>query len=121
MAQNKNQKKKDKGDQWPKREKLIEALEIFQNFRDMCQFQMELGYWATMDFPTKHHLNKILSIQYMDKKMLEEVYGKVLVKRTFDMMPYCKSYISFVKMVKKGNHANKKQNRNSSAKTSSKN
>lgn len=82
---------------WPKREKLIEAVDTFDNFRQMCALQMETGYWATVDFPSKHHINKILSVQYMDKKVLEDEYGPVLVSRVFSLLPFCKKYVAFVR------------------------
>lgn len=103
MVKNKNKEK------WPKREKLVDAVEVFERFRDMCVWEMDLGYWATVDFPSKHHINKILSVQYMDKDTLEAVYGTGLVKRIFELMPYCKHYVQFVRGrdEKVGNKRNK--------------
>jgi len=94
----KENEKESKSTYWPKKNKLVEALKVIEDFRLLCQFQMELGYWATTDFPTKHHLNKILSTQYMDKKLLEKVYGKGLAKRVNKLLPYCKHYASFTRL-----------------------
>lgn len=92
---------------WPKKEKLVDAVEIFEKFRDICIWEMDAGYWATVDFPSKHHINKILSIQYMDREVLEAVYGTGLIKKTFKLMPYCKHYVQFVKEDKDERVANK--------------
>ena len=82
--------------QWPKREKLIQALDVFERFREQCKLQMDLGYWVTMDFPTKNHLNKILSFQYLDRDVAEKIYGSTLTARTYDMVPSAKNYIKFI-------------------------
>lgn len=82
---------------WPSKDKLQEAVEVFEEFREICKLQMELGYWVTVDFPSKHHINKILSIQYMDKDYLDKHYGKGLINRAYSMIPYCKSYLSFIR------------------------
>ena len=102
LVQNKTNKKKS--DPWPKKQQLKDALDVFENFRALCQYQMDVGYWATTDFPTKHHLNKLLSIQYMDKEMLCMAYGDGLVEKVFEMIPYCKGYIAFVRDVKDSGH-----------------
>lgn len=114
----KKKNKKGKYGHWPKEEKLKEALNAFEDFRDMCQHQMDLGYWATIDFPSKHHINKILSLQYIDKELLEMVYGKGMVARTFKLMPYCKSYIAFVRDIKEDKNVNKQQNNDNTIKAS---
>ena len=90
-------KKKNKS--WPSRDKLQESLDVFEEFREICKLQMELGYWVTLDFPSKHHINKILSIQYMDKETLYKNYGPGLIARAKTMVPYCKNYLSFIRDV----------------------
>jgi hypothetical protein len=81
----------------PKRNKLVESINVVQNFKSMCKHQLELGYWVTMDFPTKHHLNRILSIQYTDIKTVERIYGSGLAKAALKLVPSCKHYILFLK------------------------
>lgn len=92
-------KKKSHGKSWPSKDKLQEALDVFEEFREICRLQMELGYWVTLDFPSKHHINKILSIQYMDKETLYRNYGSGLIARAQSMIPYCKYYLSFIRDV----------------------
>lgn len=82
---------------WPKSEKLQEALDVVERFRGMCQLQMDLGNWATMDYPTKHHINRILSLQYADKDELTLLYSLALVERIYKVIPYCKHYIMFIR------------------------
>ena len=94
---------------WPKKKKLIEAINVFRRFQEMCKLQIDLGYWVTMDFPTKHHINKILSLQYMDLNMIEKVYGKSLVREALGLIPACRSYIAFTKGEYNGKVDNKEQ------------
>lgn len=82
---------------WPKADKLKEAVDRIYNFRLLCQYQMEVGYWATVDFPTRHHINKILALQYSDRDVLERVYGKKLMLQALELVPYCKGYLEFTK------------------------
>lgn len=82
---------------WPKSDKLKEAVDRIYNFRLLCQYQMEVGYWATVDFPTKHHINKILALQYSEREDLERVYGEKLVSQALDLIPHCKGYLEFTK------------------------
>lgn len=93
MSRRNNNKK------WPKRDKLIEAIDTFENFRGLCKLELDLGYWATVDFPSKHHINKILSVQYMDRDILIGIYGKVLTNRVFEVLPHCKNYLKFLRSV----------------------
>jgi hypothetical protein len=120
-AGKKNKKKGNKkSDHWPNRAKLLEAYEIFEEFRGMCQHQMDLGYWATIDFPTKHHLNKLLAIQYMEEELLIKVYGKALVTQVKKLIPYCKGYLNFVREEVE-HDINGESSNSSPAKTSTKN
>ena len=101
MEKNKNIKR-----EWPRRERLVEALDVFENFQAMCNHQLDLGHWATIDFPSKHHLNKILCVQYIDEETSRRVYGDNLINRVFKTLPFCKTYVEFAKAIK--NVENKK-------------
>lgn len=91
---NKNQEKKP---EWPKKEKLKEAVDVVYRFQQMCKHQLDHGHWATMDFPSKHHINKILSIQYMEHDFVSNVYGPGLLRQVKELIPVCRAYIEFVK------------------------
>lgn len=82
---------------WPRKEHLVEALEVLDDFRAACRFQLDLGYWMTITFPSKHHLNKILSTQYIDKELMMDVYGEGLTKRLLETIPLCKNYLAFLR------------------------
>lgn len=82
---------------WPKRESLVDALDVFDVFREACKLQLDLGYWMTITFPSKHHLNKILSAQYIDPDLMHEVYGEGLTRRIQETIPLCKSYSAFLR------------------------
>lgn len=93
-----SKKKEKKPDvRWPKKERLQEAVSIVWNFQQMCKLQMDKGYMATMDYPTKHHINKILAVEYHDQTMLEEIYGSKLLLRAKSLVPVCKAYLNFIK------------------------
>lgn len=92
---NKNRRKEN--NKWPKKEKLFQAIKVIENFRSMCRHQLDLGYWATVDFPTKHHINRILALAYLEKSLSEKIYGPSLVKRAEVLIPICKQYLLFVK------------------------
>lgn len=99
MGKQSNRKKKDRGikSEWPRKDRLKEAVDAVYNFQQMCKHQMDLGHWATMDFPSKHHINKILSIQYMDHNVVNRVYGEGLLKQVKELIPACRAYIEFLK------------------------
>lgn len=82
---------------WPRREHLVEALDVFDNFREACKFQLDLGYWMTITIPSKHHLNKILSTQYINQDLMREVYGINLTTKLLETVPLCKAYLNFIK------------------------
>lgn len=92
MEENKNRK-----NSWPTRNKLQESIDVFEEFRAICKFQLELGYWVTLDFPSKHHINKILLIQYMDEETLNKNYGEGLIARAKYVIPFCKHYLAMVR------------------------
>lgn len=106
-------KKQSKKGEWPKRDKLSEAVDVFWRFQEMCKLQLDLGYHVTMDFPTKHHINKILSLQYMDKEIIEKVYGSELVSRALELIPGCKLYIGFTKEHESGKMENNRSKKDS--------
>jgi hypothetical protein len=81
---------------WPKRNKLIEAIDVVWRFQQMCSLQLDIGNWATMDFPTKHHINRILSVQYTDTETLHLMYGKKLTEQAMEVLPVCKLYLQFI-------------------------
>lgn len=80
---------------WPKKGKIVEALAIVRNFRDACKLQLDLGYPFKVAFPSKIHLNKILSIQYIERSIVENVYGIGLSREIYTYIPYIKNYIKF--------------------------
>lgn len=92
-----SKKKKGKYSHWPDKKELKEAVDFFYSFRLLCQYQMNVDLWTTTDFPSKHQLNQILGIQYIDTELLGKVYGKKLAEAALEMLPYCKAYILFVK------------------------
>lgn len=77
------------------RKSLAKSVDIVERFQAMCKLQMDLGNWVTMDYPTKHHLNRILDVQFMENEYADGVYGQALAKRARDLVPYVKSYIRF--------------------------
>lgn len=83
---------------WPKKEHLIEALKILDDFRAACRHQLDLGYWMTITFPSKHHINKILSTQYIDQALMRDAYGEGLTNQLLESVPLCKNYIAFLKV-----------------------
>jgi hypothetical protein len=99
----KNKKKKynsearKKEPSWPKRDRLRQAVDVIWRFQGMCKLQLDLGYVVTMDFPSKHHINKILSLQYMDKEAIESVYGKKLADQALKLVSACKHYVAFTR------------------------
>lgn len=86
----------------PNKKKLQEAVDVFSNFRSMCELQFDLGYAVNVQFPSKHHINKILHIEYLTPEELEENYGEILTKKVFEFLPLCKNYVSFVRGWKHG-------------------
>jgi len=84
---------------WPKKESLEDAIATFLGFQALCKHQMDLGYWATVDFPSKHHINKILSLQYMNRDFVDKIYGPTLAKRGLALIGVCKSYVDFARYV----------------------
>lgn len=88
---------KDRKPQLPSKKSIDESIKVIDDFRAVCRHQLDLGYWATTDFPSKHHINKILQLQYMSKEDVIEAYGSGLARRIHGMIGVCKSYISFLR------------------------
>lgn len=86
-----------KGAALPSRGSIENAIDVIDNFRDLCKHQLALGYWATIDFPSKHHLNKILQMQYAVRSEVYATYGKGLSDRIFGMIEPCKAYLYFLR------------------------
>jgi hypothetical protein len=88
---------KDRKLQLPSKRSIEDCVKVIDDFRDVCRHQMDLGYWATTDFPSKHHINKILQLQYVNKDEILETYGNGLSKRINYMIVVCKSYVAFLR------------------------
>ena len=95
---NRNQTKKKKDPKWPDRKLLAESVDIVWRFQKMCAFQLDVGNWVTMDYPTKHHINKILSLQYLESDVVQRVYGSTLSSRALELVPVCRAYLDFIKV-----------------------
>lgn len=81
----------------PSRKSIEGAINVVEDFRAVCKHQLDAGYWATTDFPSKHHINKILPLQYIDQDELVNYYGNGLTRRINIMVSICKAYISFLR------------------------
>lgn len=88
---------KDGKSKLPSKRNIEESIKIIDDFRAVCRHQLDVGYWATVDFPSKHHINKILQLQYINRIELQNVYGQGLTRRINSMIHICKSYISFLR------------------------
>ena len=86
----------DKKFSLPSKKSVEEAIRVIEAFRAMCQHQMDLGYWATIDFPSKHHFNKILPLSYRIEE-LDAMYGPGLARHIREIMPVCKAYTAFLR------------------------
>lgn len=84
----------------PSRKALKKSTDTVHNFREFCKHQMELGYWATIDFPSKHHVNNILQLQYRNRTDLLDFYGTALTEAALELVPTCKSYLEFLRGAK---------------------
>jgi hypothetical protein len=111
MGKRRRPNKTGKNVTWPKKDNLKDAVEIIWRFQSMCRHQLDLGYWVTMDFPTKHHINKILSLQYMDLEVIKQVYGEKLVQRAMSLIPACRHFVAFTKEYNYDGLEQEKQNK----------
>lgn len=107
----KKRPRKKKEPRWPDRKLLTESVDIVWRFQKMCEFQLDIGNWVTMDFPTKHHINKILSLQYLEKDVIEAVYGPALSRQALELVPVCKAYLDFIKVPSYEMDEGKKRNK----------
>ena len=84
--------------QLPNKRSVEQAIKVIEDFRAVCRHQMDLGYWATVDFPSKHHINKLLGLQerYRKREDLVRMYGEGLVRHISEIMPSCKAYVAFL-------------------------
>lgn len=96
----------------PGRKAVKEAIEIIHDFRECCKHQLETGYWATIDFPSKHHINNLLQLQYRKMSELEAKYGMGLSQQALETVPYCKAYLTFLRDEERPNELDEKRNKN---------
>lgn len=76
---------------------LEDAVKRVEEFREACIWQLDNGLWMTIDFLSKHHINRILSLQYRNRKDLVDLYGEGLTDHALKMIPACKAYVSFTR------------------------
>jgi len=81
----------------PSYKRVKEAINRINHFRDVCTYQMDVGYWMTTEFPSKHHFNTILQLQYRESKDLVDKYGLGITQIILDLVPICKTYLAFVR------------------------
>lgn len=95
--QNQPQHTGPKPNQLPSRKSVEEAIRVIETFRDICRHQMDLGYWATVDFPSKHHISKILQMKYRNPADIRAFYGDGLARHIEEVMKVCEAYRAFLK------------------------
>lgn len=83
----------------PSSKSVQDAIVRVEDFREACRWGLEQGLWATIDFPSKHHINKILTLQYKNKKDILDFYGPGLTDRALKVLPYCKAYVQFTREI----------------------
>jgi hypothetical protein len=88
---------KDRKSKLPSKKSIDDSIKIIDDFRAVCRHQLDVGYWATVDFPSKHHINKILQLQYIHKDELHFAYGQGLARRINSMIHICKAYVAFLR------------------------
>lgn len=81
----------------PSKKSVDDSIRVIEDFRELCRFQMDLGYRSTIDFPSKHHINRILHLSYRSRSDLLVEYGEGLVRHIYDITPSCRAYIAFLK------------------------
>lgn len=84
----------------PSKKSLKEAIEVFEGFRANCKYRLDVGLWATVDFPSKYHINKILQVQYRKRTDLISEYGVALTESAIELVSVCKLYLEFTRGVK---------------------
>lgn len=93
----------------PTRKSVEEAIRVFENFRDLCRLEMETGYWATTDFPSKHHINRLLQLAYRNRGDLLAAYGDGLTRHIDEIIPSCRAYVQFTRDPREQPEANNGQ------------
>jgi hypothetical protein len=88
---------RDRKPNLPSKKSIEDALSVLDEFRAVCRHQLDHGYWATVDFPSKHHINRLLQLQYMNKDDLASTYGPGLTKRINGTISICKAYVAFLR------------------------
>lgn len=86
-----------KPNQLPSRRSVEDAIKVIEGFQAMCRHQMDLGYWATVDFPSKHHIGKILQMEWRDKAEVYRFYGDGLARHIYELLPVCQAYTRFLR------------------------
>ena len=81
----------------PSKKSVDEAIKLIENFRDLCRHQMDVGLWATADFPSKHHINRLLQLGYRNRADLAREYGEGLARHIYEITPTCKAYVAFMR------------------------
>lgn len=83
--------------QLPNKKAIKESIDTVEEFRLLCKHMLDTGLWATVDFPSKHHINNLLQLQYRKTALLINKYGYGLTNRALEMIPYCKAYLTFTR------------------------
>lgn len=92
----------------PSKKSVEDALRVFEGFRELCRHQLDVGTWATVDFLSKHHLNRLLQFDWRSPTELNYAYGEGLTKRIrYELMPAIKGYAALVRSDKPESHGQK--------------
>ena len=89
--------KQEKKIRLPPNRAVEEAIDTIHGFRDLCKHKLDAGHWATTDFPSKHHINNLLQLQYRKVSELQNKYGRAQANVILETIPYCKSYLAFLR------------------------
>lgn len=95
MSHNQN---KSANTKLPSKNSVQDSIQVVEKFRDICRFQLDLGYWVTADFPSKHHINRLLQLGYRSRSDLVESYGDSLTRYLLNaVVPMCRAYVQFTR------------------------
>lgn len=100
---------------------LREAIKAVEEFRLLCKFMLETGYWATVDFPSRHHINTLLQLQYRDVGELKKEYGLGLTRLALEELEKAKLYVEFLRDTHKEEEDGDNRKKSSGRKSVSKN
>jgi hypothetical protein len=89
---------------YPNREALKKSIDLLENLQTLCAFQLEVGLWASVDFPSRHHINRLLSLQYRPKQEVEHTYGEGFAARIYQSITLARAYLTFVKGLRSEAH-----------------